>query len=224
MPNDPSIGEFAKHIQTLDPKGRRRLVALAGPPASGKSTLADALVKNLDRMGACAVLVPMDGFHLDNRILTKRGLLHRKGAPETFDANGFVKLIQSIAAEEEVFFPVFDRDIDCSIAGAGVVSAVHDTVVVEGNYLLLSQDPWSKLHDLWDCATFISASIDVLRERLIQRWLKQGLTKQAAIEKTESNDLLNVETVLNNSDDKKNRPGLEDFHPVCRIGVTARHT
>lgn len=213
MQKNVSIEAHAETILRLNPRGRRRLVALAGPPASGKTTQAHALVKYLNQLGARAVLVPMDGFHLDNRILTQRRLLHRKGAPETFDATGFIKLVQSIVEDEEVFFPVFERNIDCSIAGAGVVSPAHDTVIVEGNYLLLTQDPWHQLHKIWDYSMLISAPKDVLRQRLIQRWLDQGLSEQAAIEKTESNDLLNIETVLRES----RTDGVNILAPLAQI-------
>jgi fructokinase len=64
----------------------RRVVAIAGPPASGKSTLAAGLVAALRGAGVHSQLVPMDGFHLDNRILTDRGILDRKGSPPSFDA------------------------------------------------------------------------------------------------------------------------------------------
>jgi fructokinase len=62
----------------------------------------------------------MDGFHLDNRLLIARGLLARKGAPETFAASAFVHLVRRLKEEQEVVYPVFDRALDIAIAGAGV--------------------------------------------------------------------------------------------------------
>ena len=194
-----SLTHFAETIIQNPPKGRRRLVALAGPPASGKSTLAEGLVAYLNTQGLNAVLVPMDGFHLDNRILTPRGLLARKGAPETFDASGFVKMVQALAHEEEIVFPLFDRSLDCAIAGAGVVAAEHDTVVVEGNYLLLDQAPWNALAPLWDGAGFLSVPMEQLRQRLIERWLHHGLPQDAAVARAEGNDLANAKTVQDQS-------------------------
>lgn len=95
----------------------RRLVAIVGAPGSGKSTLAEGLVAAVPG----AVLVPMDGFHLDNRLLDQDGLRARKGAPETFDAEGFVALIRRLKQGGAVVYPVFDRDRDLAVAGAGRV-------------------------------------------------------------------------------------------------------
>ncbi len=81
----------------------------------------------------------MDGFHLDNRILDARGLRPRKGAPETFDAAGFIHMIRRLATEDEVIIPVFDRPRDIAIAGAQVIGATTKIAVVEGNYLLLER-------------------------------------------------------------------------------------
>ena len=94
----------------------RRVVAIAGPPASGKSTLAAALVAALQQAGVSSQLVPMDGFHLDNRILTARGILDRKGSLPSFDAIGLLRLVQVLGASQELYYPVFDRDRDLSIA------------------------------------------------------------------------------------------------------------
>ncbi|WP_432621242.1 nucleoside/nucleotide kinase family protein [Albidovulum sp.] len=176
--------------------GARRLVALAGPPATGKSTIAEALRDALAARGANAVVVPMDGYHLDNRILSERGLLPRKGAPETFDARGFIAMIRRLKAGEETFVPVFDRTRDIAIAGAGLVPAAADTIIVEGNYLMFDEDPWRELALLWDAALFLDASEAVLRERLVQRWRHYGLSEDAALARAEENDLPNARRIL----------------------------
>ncbi|MGL4281626.1 MAG: nucleoside/nucleotide kinase family protein [Albidovulum sp.] len=176
--------------------GARRLIALAGPPATGKSTIADALRDALVAGGANAVVVPMDGYHLDNRILSARGLLPRKGAPETFDARGFIAMIRRLKAGEETFVPVFDRSRDIAIAGAGLVPASADTIIVEGNYLMFDEAPWRDLAPLWDVALFLDASEAVLRERLVQRWRHFGLADDAALARAEENDLPNARLVL----------------------------
>lgn len=176
--------------------GARRLVALAGPPATGKSTIADALRAALVARGANAVVVPMDGYHLDNRILSERGLLSRKGAPETFDAHGFIAMIRRLRASEETFVPVFDRTRDIAIAGAGLIPATADTIIVEGNYLMFDEAPWRDLAPLWDAALFLDASEAVLRERLVQRWRDHGLADRAAVARAEENDLPNARRIL----------------------------
>lgn len=195
----PSLNTLTAEILEVSPKGRRRLIALAGPPASGKSTLAEALVARLNKSGNKATLVPMDGFHLDNRVLEARGLLSRKGAPETFDAQGFVRLIKALAQEVEVIFPIFDRSRDIAIAGAGVVAADDETIVVEGNYLLLARAPWHALGGLWDYAAILEVPLEELRVRLIQRWEDHGHSAEAAAARADANDMENARLVLSHS-------------------------
>lgn len=192
------LANLTAKIITAPKSGRRRMVALAGPPASGKSTLAAALVEGLTAQGLTAQLVPMDGFHLDNSILRARGQLARKGAPETFDAAGFVHLVRRIREQqEEVIFPVFDRSRDIAIAGAGAVQRDCDTVIVEGNYLLFDEAPWRALAPLWDVSIQIDPPIDVLRARLVERWTTHGLNAQEALARAEENDLVNAKRLGN---------------------------
>ncbi len=184
-------------LARLPEAGRaRRLIALAGPPGTGKSTLAEILCQQLRDAGETASVVPMDGFHLDNRILEKRGLLLRKGAPETFDAAGFIALIQRLKAGSEVIVPVFDRARDIAIAGASVVRAEARTLIVEGNYLMFDEDPWRELAPLWDMAVFLDATEDELRDRLVRRWREHGLDESEALARAEENDLPNARRVL----------------------------
>ncbi len=188
-PGADVVDRLIRRVGAVRPKARRRLIAIAGAPASGKTTLAAELAEAL---GARAILVPMDGFHLDNRILDARGLRPRKGAPQTFDGAGFVHMIRRLASEDEVVIPVFDRARDVAIAGASVVGPETETAVVEGNYLLLDEEPWRALRPLWDLSVYLKVPEDTLRARLIQRWLDHGLNPQAAEARATSNDLPNA--------------------------------
>ena len=180
-------------------KGQRRIVAIAGPPGSGKSTIAKALVPLIAQAGGLAQVVPMDGFHLDNSILIERNLIDVKGSPATFDVGGFARLISRLGNEPEIIFPKFDRDRDLAIAGAGFVSEDCDLVLVEGNYLLLDAPFWRDLSKYWDLSVFLDVETKLLRERLMQRWLDQGLTLDQAKKRLKDNDLVNVETVVSGS-------------------------
>lgn len=174
----------------------RFVFAVAGPPGSGKSTLAGALVAALERLDpGGAVLVPMDGFHLDNAVLEARGLLARKGAPETFDVAGYHDALRRIRAGEEVAVPVFDRTLDLARAGAAVVLPGHRVVVTEGNYLLLDRPPWTCLAGLFDRTLYLSAPEAELRARLVRRWLDHGLVPEAAEARADGNDLVNARLV-----------------------------
>jgi len=174
--------------------GRDRfIVGIAGPPASGKSTLAERLRALL---GEAAALVPMDGFHLDNAVLSARQLLARKGAPETFDFDGFEATLKRLRAPgADVVVPLFDRAADLARAGAGIVPASARFVIVEGNYLLLDEEPWTRLAGLFDRTVYLDVPRGELAHRLVQRWIDHGLSEQAARERAFSNDMVNVQRV-----------------------------
>ena len=185
------IKAAAERIREL-PEGGRRLIAIAGPPGAGKSTLAAALVQEL---GPTAALVPMDGFHFDNDILNARGLRDRKGAPETFDLAGLKCLLEQLACEDEVAIPEFDRALDKVVCSSAFVRAGHQWVIVEGNYLLLDEPGWRDLPRQWDFSVYLDEPHDVLEERLIHRWLDFGLTQEDARAWALGNDMPNARRV-----------------------------
>lgn len=174
----------------------RFITALAGAPGAGKSTLAAELVAEL---GQGARVVPMDGFHLDNPVLEARGLLARKGCPESFDALGFVHLIRRLKSEPEVVIPIFDRHLDLARAGGDVVRAEDRLLVVEGNYLLLDAEPWSLARPLYDLTVGLDVPEAELERRLIRRWLDHGHDAEAARARALSNDIPNARRVLHES-------------------------
>ncbi|RLP27765.1 nucleoside triphosphate hydrolase [Mesorhizobium sp. YM1C-6-2] len=174
---------------------QRFIVAIAGPPGSGKSTLAERLHEVLPQEKS--VVVPMDGFHFDDAVLNDRGLRPRKGAPETFDYAGFAALLKRIrAAEPEIAIPVFDRSMELSRAGAAIVGSDVKFVLVEGNYLLLDEEPWSALAGLFDFSVFVDVQRPELERRLMERWRGHGKSDDDARAWIASNDLPNIERVL----------------------------
>ena len=174
----------------------RFLTALAGPPGAGKSTLAAELVSAL---GQGAKAVPMDGFHYDDAVLIARGARARKGAPDTFDAQGFFHLLRRLRVEDEVAIPLFDRDLEISRAGADIVTAEDRLLVVEGNYLLLNEAPWPEAAPLFDLTVWIDVPEAELDRRLQARWAHYGKTPAEARAWIDSNDLPNIRRVTQNS-------------------------
>lgn len=193
--------DLTRGIAECDPS-HRTVVAIAGAPGSGKSTLAERLVSCLNE-GAegYAALLPMDGYHYDDRILIERGLRARKGAPETFDVLGLVHMLDRLRRnlDDEIAVPVFDRDLEISRAGARLIPRAVRILIVEGNYLLLDQDPWSRLCPLFDITVVVEVPEDTLRQRLIARWRGYGLTPQEIEAKVEGNDLPNGRYVMSKS-------------------------
>jgi pantothenate kinase len=170
----------------------RVIVAVAGPPGAGKSTLAEKIAERLnDVVPGSAAVLPMDGYHLDDMLLVPRGFRPRKGAPETFDAPGFAHMLVRLRnnAEPEIAVPVFDRAIEIARAGARMIDKSVQFVIAEGNYLLLDEDRWRDLHVHYDMTIMIEEPEAVLRARLEGRW--KDLSPEDKAWKLDGNDLPN---------------------------------
>ncbi len=196
---------FVAHLRAYAdaiPGGERRVVAIAGAPASGKSTLAAEIHRALNEAspGSCALL-PMDGYHYDDEVLTPRGWQPRKGAPHTFDVGGYASSLRRLRANEEesVAVPRFDRSIEIARAGAILIERSVSLIVTEGNYLLLKDAPWPGLRPLFDRTALIVTDMDELERRNRDRWVGIDMAEAAIKAKLEDNDLPNVRLVYERS-------------------------
>jgi pantothenate kinase len=188
-----TVPEMVARAGELVVDGRRALLGITGPPGSGKSTLTRALTRGL---APRAVTVPMDGFHLAQDELVRLGRQDRKGAPDTFDADGFVALLARIrAADGTVYAPSFDRRIEEPVAGSIAVPPEVPLVVTEGNYLLLEDPPWDRVRAQLDAVWFVEIDPMVRVERLIARHVRHGKTPEAARAWVLGSDERNAELV-----------------------------
>ena len=173
---------------------RRTILGIAGAPGGGKSTLAQAVVA---AVGGAAVLVPMDGFHLTQAELVRIGRRDRMGAPDTFDALGYIALLRRLRerTEDVVYAPAFRREIEEPIAGAIAVPRATPLVVTEGNYLLVPDEPWAGVRPLLDECWYADLDEPTRLRWLIQRHVDHGKTPEAAREWVQRSDQANAAVV-----------------------------
>jgi pantothenate kinase len=196
MTDRTDLEHLIGRAQALAATGSRRIVGICGAPGAGKSTLAERLVAAL---GDRAVLVAMDGFHLSQRELRRLGREQRKGAPDTFDASGYVDLIRRLrrngpeqADAETIYAPEFCREIEEPIACAVPVAPEVPLVVTEGNYLLLPDHPWSALRALLHEVWFLAPDEPVRLARLIERHRRYGRSDAEAHDRAFGSDQVNA--------------------------------
>ena len=183
--------EAALHRAQTQVGNDRRIIGIVGKPGSGKSTLAEALVAAL---GEGTELLPMDGFHLSNAVLKSLGIADRKGAPHTFDVRGYVGLLRRIHSDRNhpIYYPIFDREMEESIASQGVVAPTTQLVITEGNYLLLASDGWEEVRPLLDEIWFVDVEDRLRLDRLIARHIRYGRSPSAAQAWAQGTDELNA--------------------------------
>jgi len=161
--------EYINRARRLAQKNKRTIIAIAGAPGSGKSTVARLLHEALTDI---SMVVPMDGYHLSNKELERLGRKDRKGAPDTFDVLGYKSLIERIKhqqKDEVIYAPEFYRTIEEPIAGSLAIFDHIPLIITEGNYLLLSQDRWKDLAPVFDEHWFVTAPTAERQQRLIDR-------------------------------------------------------
>lgn len=189
------------------PAGQRLVVAVAGVPGSGKSTLCGKVVDALNGKGLDGALrpgfarvVPMDGFHLPNAVLDERGLRARKGSPESFDAKAFKAMVIRLRdCSETVVFPIYDRALHEPVlrdVAEQRVDAECKVVIVEGNYVLLDEPDWKGIGWVWGLRVFMNVSLERARQDIIARHVRGGRSEEDAQKHYERNDLPNSRRVL----------------------------
>jgi pantothenate kinase len=169
----------------------RRVLGIVGGPGAGKSTLADAIGARTDPHRVA--VVGMDGWHLANSTLERLGRLERKGAPDTFDAAGYVAFLERFRAETTtIWAPEYRRSVEESIGGALEIGPDVTLLVTEGNYLLFEEPPWDRVRTLLDEAWFLAPDEATRRQRLIARHEQVGRSHDEALARADGPDAANA--------------------------------
>ncbi|QTE31042.1 nucleoside/nucleotide kinase family protein [Pengzhenrongella sicca] len=178
-PVPATVADLVTRAEALAAASSRTVLGIVGAPGAGKSTLCAALDEAL---GARAVVVGMDGFHLADEVLVELGRRARKGAPDTFDVAGYVSLLTRMRqAEEDVTYaPRFDRALEASIGSAVAVPRTVPLVITEGNYLLYDECGWGDVRPLLDEVWFLDLPVQERVRRLVARRLSHGDTANHA--------------------------------------------
>jgi pantothenate kinase len=206
----------------------RVMVAIGGPPASGKSVLAAQIQWMAEKNflpGCSAVALPMDGFHFTNEYLTRQHrvlpdgtsipLSEVKGAPDTFDVAGLRQALQLLRQRAAaVPWPGYSRIEHDPIPHAWHVSATVNLVLVEGNYMLLDRGPYAGIPGIFDFRMYLDTPAPAIISNLVERHIAGGKTLEEAKAWIKRIDLPNarlVEATHRNADLIVERNTAEDI-------------
>ena len=173
------MNSWASRLEALLARERRVILGITGSPGAGKTAMASQIASTIDD----AVHIPMDGFHLADVQLQRLGRLDRKGAIDTFDAYGYLALLQRIRRQdtEIVYAPAFDRDIEQPVAGSirrrtDGAAHRHRGKLSAGRRRSRGPTCGATLDEVW----FVDLATEERRRRLIARHIEFGKSPEQA--------------------------------------------
>ena len=171
------------------------IIAIAGPPATGKSTLAEKLTEDLRTSGQTAAYCPMDGFHKTNAQLEAEGLRSVKGRIDTFDGGAFAEAVARLSSGDGFWWPRYSRHTHEPVPEGTRIDGNETVCIVEGNYILMPQEPWNAAASHFDLSIFLDVPDALLIDRLVPRHVRSGRTVAEAKNKIANADMPNAATV-----------------------------
>lgn len=203
-----NVSALADRIAGLQ-KDHRTVVAIAGVPGLGKTTVSALIAAELNKRGIPTVVVPQDGYHLYRHQLqalpNAEEAIARRGAPFTFNCQRLVALIKSLrdpeTAQNSISAPSFDHRLKDPVENDIVVDPAVKVVLLEGNYVGLQEGLWRAISGLVDELWFVAAAPEVVRKRIVARHVQTGVTEneKEALHRFETNDWPNAEYILSHS-------------------------
>lgn len=197
-----------KQLQRLQKEKKERIIVfMAAPPAVGKTTLCEFLeyLSKQDQELTDIQALGLDGFHYHSDYINSHDAIvlgekvpmkQVKGCPETYDTEKLRQKLEHIKTED-ILWPVYDRNLHDVVEDQ--IKVTQDIILIEGNWLLLKEEPWKTMQQYADYKILILAEEEMLKERLISRKEKGGLTREEAVAWYQNSDSKNVTRVLRDS-------------------------
>ncbi|SGZ58909.1 CIC11C00000003703 [Sungouiella intermedia] len=200
-----SVDQLVSRIEERLSRKSRTVIAIAGIPGAGKSTLVRELIDHLGSQGILAQLLPQDGYHYYRAELAKfedsNEAFRRRGAPFTFNVERFLSAIEKLHSGEIVLVPLFDHSKKDPVEDDIVIGTDVKVVLVEGNYVGLKDDPWCRIGELADELWLVNTPTTLVRKRIIKRHLDSGIAENEAeaVERADGLDWQNALYVIANN-------------------------
>lgn len=197
-----------KQLQQLQKEKKRRIIVfMAAPPAVGKTTLCEFLehLSKQDQELTDIQSLGLDGFHYHSDYINshdavvlgeKVPMKQVKGCPETYDTEKLRQKLEKIKTED-ILWPIYDRNLHDVVEDQ--IKVEKNIILIEGNWLLLKEEPWKTMQQYADYKILILAEEEMLKERLISRKEKGGLSREEAVAWYQNSDSKNVKRVLKDS-------------------------
>ena len=160
------------------------IIGIAGSVAVGKSTTARLLQTMLSRVykEKSVEMITTDGFLYPNETLLKKGIMNRKGFPESYDMNRLISFLGDVkSGKSSVVSPVYSHEYYDIIEGEEYKLEQPDILIVEGiNVLQLPANQQIYISDFFDFSVFVDAEAKLIEKWYLERF---GLLLETAFKK-----------------------------------------